>query len=409
MSPGSRDTANGALDALVGLPSALSVVDVSACDEASLGQMLGAVRAAQRSLDGLVMRIGVRSNRLAAAGSAAPAEEFLRGAGAVGARAARREAARAETADAIRGLEDAVLSGRTSAEHVDCLARHGAKLTEEQRAVFDFESLVERSADLPPETFDRLVKRRVDAVVADHGLADTKAKQAASEFTHWFDRQTGMGRFSGSLDPERYEALTDAIDQQMAVLATSSDGPVTKTKNLAAEALVGLVLAAGGRDARNRLPSVTVIVDHQTLQDGPHSGSVRQTAAGHDLPPESLARLCCDATLRRVTLDERGVPIDVGRKYRTATDAQWAAIKAVHTTCAWDGCTAPISWCQAHHVHEWEHGGHTDLDNLVPLCTRHHHQVHEGRWRIELLPDRSLRILRPDGVLHRTVPTPMRC
>ncbi len=405
MVPGSDDP----VDVLVGLPAVLSAVDVSQYQEASLGELLGAVRAAQRSLDGLVMRIGSRSDRLAAEGTAAPADEFLRGAGAVGSRVARREASRVQAAEAIGGLSEAVASGQTSGEHVDCLARHSKKLTDEQRANFDFASLIERSKDLPPETFDRLVKRQVQAVAADHGLADTTAKQNASEFTHWFDPQTGMGRFSGSLDPERYEALTDAVDQHLTTIAANSPEPVSKTKNLAAEALVDLVMAAGGRGARNRLPAVTVIVDHKTLQQGPHAESVRQTAAGHDLPPESLARLCCDATLRRVVLDDRGVPIDVGRKHRTATDAQWAAIKAVHRTCAWDGCTAPISWCQAHHIHEWERGGPTDLDNLVPLCSRHHHRVHEGRWQLKLQADRSLHIHKPDGTLAAKVPTPQRC
>jgi hypothetical protein len=31
-----------------------------------------------------------------------------------------------------------------------------------------------------------------------------------------------------------------------------------------------------------------------------------------------------------------------------------------------------------HHLLEWEHGGTTDLSNLVLLCRRHHVAVHEG-------------------------------
>ena len=353
------------------------------------------------------MRIGARSNQLAEAGRAAPAEEFIRDAGAVGSRVARREAARAKAGQSIAGLGDAVSSGQTSGEHVDALARHLGKLTDEQRAGLDLAGLVERSKDLPPETFDRLVKRTADAAIGDHGLGDTKAKQAASEFRHWFDQAAGMGRFAGSLDPERYEALTNAVDHQMSALAAASGETVAKTKNLAATALVALALNGG--DARRRLPSVAVVVDERTLRAGAHAGSVAQTAAGHDLPPESIARLCCDATLRRVTLDDRGIPVNVGRKYRTATDAQWTALNAIYSTCAWDGCTAPISWCQAHHIRPWEHGGPTDLNNLLPLCSRHHHRVHEGQWNIKLKPDRSLQIHRPDGALAATVPTPMRC
>ncbi|HZY09078.1 MAG TPA: HNH endonuclease, partial [Ilumatobacteraceae bacterium] len=41
--------------------------------------------------------------------------------------------------------------------------------------------------------------------------------------------------------------------------------------------------------------------------------------------------------------------------------------------------------------------GLTDIDNLVPLCGRHHHLVHEGSWKLHLAADRTLTITRPDG------------
>lgn len=173
---------------------------------------------------------------------------------------------------------------------------------------------------------------------------------------------------------------------------------------------------AGSESAR---PSITVVVDGDTAVGDTSFGdaavrgvsgqSVCETENGRPLAPETVARLCCDAVIRRVVLDSRSVPIDVGRKYRTATDAQWAALKASYSSCAWGGCTAPISWCQAHHIRPWEDGGKTDLVNLVPLCFEHHHRVHEGMWHIKLQPDRSLEVRRPDGSHHGTVPPPKRC
>lgn len=398
---------------LAGLPLLVAGLDVSQFGETELAALLAEARVAQRCLDGLVMRIGVRSNQLAALSGAASAEESLGGDGTVSSRQARRDAARAKAAESIDGLRDAVSNGETSGEHVDAIARHTAKLSEEQRAALDFESLIDQAKHLPSETFDRLVKRRVEQAT-DHGLGDTKAKQAASEFRHWFDRRTGMGRFAGSLDPERYETLTNAIDQHMvSICATAagdgSDEPVAKTRNLAARALVELVTGGCGGGARSRLPAVTVIVDHDTVVNGPTAGSVRETENGHPVAPQTVARLCCDAVIRRVTVDDRGLPVNVGRKYRTATDAQWSAIKALHANCAWGGCDAPINWCQAHHIREWEHGGPTDLDNLVPLCSQHHHRVHEGQWNIKLLPDRTLEIYKPNGTHHATIPPPQRC
>jgi hypothetical protein len=330
----------------------------------------------------------------------------------VGAGQARREARRVEVAAEVSGVAEALAAGEVSGEHVDALARHAEKLSAEQRAGFDFDAAVEQAKQLPPETFNRYMKRAVEREQADHGLSDTMAKQAAAEFRHWFDDAAGMGRFSGSLDPERYEMLVAAVEQRCAALAAAGD--VEKNRNLAAQALVELVVGAdpkggAGGGGAGRVPSILVVVDHATASGRVNARPIRQTANGYDIAAASLARLSCDAVLRRVTLDESGVPINVGRKYRTATDAQWAAIKAVHASCAWDGCDAPISWCQAHHIDEWEAGGSTDLANLVPLCSRHHHRVHEGRWSIRMKPDRSLEIVKPDGTHHCTVPTPMRC
>ncbi len=179
-----------------------------------------------------------------------------------------------------------------------------------------------------------------------------------------------------------------------------------KGPNLAAEALVELVCASGAR--RPHLPHVTVVVDHQTLRTGRHPATIAQTGDGRDLPDEAVARLCCDAVLRRVVLGEHRIPVDIGHRHRTATDAQWAALRSMYATCAWIGCERPLSHCQAHHLRPWQHGGPTDLANLVPLCSRHHHLVHEGRWHLELLPDRVLRLTRPDGVAHATGPPPTR-
>ena len=322
------------------------------------------------------------------------------GRGQVSADQARRETARVGAAHEIPGVADALSSGETTGEHVDVLARAWARLDDEQRNRFDTELLLSEAQRLPVETYRRLVKRHTDTAIGDHGLTDTLARRQRSEFRHWYDHGSGMGRFTGALDPERYETLCNAIEHHMTTLAGQGGEPVSKDPALAATALVDLVT---GQSRRGGLPSITVIIDEQTLRTGPHDRSVTVTENAHHLPPETVSRLCCDATLRRVVFDERRVPIDVGRKHRTATDAQWAALKAMHSTCAWDRCDTPIAWCQAHHILEWEHNGATNLDNLVPLCNQHHHHVHEGRWKIVLAADRTLHIHRPDGTRQAVV------
>jgi hypothetical protein len=61
-----------------------------------------------------------------------------------------------------------------------------------------------------------------------------------------------------------------------------------------------------------------------------------------------------------------------------------------------------VHWTKAHHLDPWKPGGCTDIDVLLPLCERHHHVVHEGRWRIERLGDAYV-FVAPDGTRHGPV------
>jgi hypothetical protein len=60
-------------------------------------------------------------------------------------------------------------------------------------------------------------------------------------------------------------------------------------------------------------------------------------------------------------------------------------------------CDTPFEHTQIHHVTWYTLDGLTNIDNLLPLCGRHHHLVHEGGWQLHLAPDRTLTITRPGG------------
>ena len=44
-----------------------------------------------------------------------------------------------------------------------------------------------------------------------------------------------------------------------------------------------------------------------------------------------------------------------------------------------------------HYIQHWFHGGETSVDNLVLLCTAHHHPVHEGGWSVSRAQTGDLR------------------
>ncbi len=403
--PVKPEEVGAAVEWLLGVPFEVRSMPADGVGRHGLQQLLDAARVAQQSLDGFVTRLGLASS--ASESPSQPSHEFLRGqARSVRSGTARRDAERVETASRLSAFTDAVVDGRVGGDQLDSLARAAKRLNDDQREALNTPGLVAAAQDLPADEFDARVRQTAERAQADHGLSESVAARKNSRFRHWYDPQSRMGKFSGQLDPERYELLHTAIDAAVAELARQSDEPTSKDDNLAAEALVALV--TGQRAGRSGRPEVLVVVDEQTLRFGPHEQSIRQTGNGHTVPPETVDRFMCDAQLRRVVLDQRGVPINVGRRYRTATDAQWAAAKAIYSSCAWDGCSRPISWCQLHHIHEWEYGGQTDLANLLPLCSRHHHQVHEGQWSVKLLDDRTLKTYRPDGTLWSTVPTPTR-
>ncbi len=50
------------------------------------------------------------------------------------------------------------------------------------------------------------------------------------------------------------------------------------------------------------------------------------------------------------------------------------------------------------------HGGPTNLANLVLLCSRHHHVLHQPGWYARLWPDGEFQVTDPEGAVHNTSP-----
>jgi hypothetical protein len=96
--------------------------------------------------------------------------------------------------------------------------------------------------------------------------------------------------------------------------------------------------------------------------------------------------------------------LDLGRSTRLANRAQRRVLRGLYATCAVPGCAVRYDRTVMHHVRWWRNGGGTDLDNLLPVCSRHHHLVHEGGWSLTLHADRTLIIDLPDGTAMSTGP-----
>ena len=111
---------------------------------------------------------------------------------------------------------------------------------------------------------------------------------------------------------------------------------------------------------------------------------------GTPLPLSEALRLGCNADILPALFDTEGQELWLGRKYRSATEAQRAALIVRDKHCI--GCGRSATWCEVHHITEWFRGGLTDIDNLVLVCTGCHHSIHDDGWVVHRNKERHLRV-----------------
>jgi hypothetical protein len=136
-----------------------------------------------------------------------------------------------------------------------------------------------------------------------------------------------------------------------------------------------------GKVFGSRHPAVRVMV----------SQGARHTRVGHGrieglsdpVSLETVDRFECDAGTIGLMFDEKGQVIDLGRSQRLFSERQRLALAVRDGGCLFAGCVRPPSWCEAHHIDEWQRDhGKTDLADGVLLCRLHHLLVHNNHWKI---------------------------
>ena len=311
-------------------------------------------------------------------------------------REAREVVSRGLVTEAAPEMASVLAAGDTTAAHVDALGR-GLKIAGAEREAFmaHLPELVEASTTMTASEFSHLVTETAKSVVTDDGLS-TFERQKRETFFKMRNEADGCLSVSGKFDPISASILKSKIGRLVENMFHSGDKEVPvevmpwiePNDHRQAQALIALV--NGASDTASDVPAraeIVVHVDLETLQHGLHAGGTCRTALGADLPVETVRRLACEAEILPVVLDGRSVPIDVGRSKRLATVHQRRALEAIHPTCAIPDCEVIFDHCNVHHIDYWENGGATDLNNMVPLCSRHHHAAHEGGWKLQLDPE----------------------
>ncbi len=112
----------------------------------------------------------------------------------------------------------------------------------------------------------------------------------------------------------------------------------------------------------------------------------------------------CDCALHRVVTSGRSAILDYGVATRTIPAPLWSALVIRDEHCRFPGCDRPSQWCEGHHVVWVTHDGPTELANLVLLCARHHHRLHQPGWHAKLRPDGTFEVTDPNGRVRATSP-----
>jgi hypothetical protein len=267
-----------------------------------------------------------------------------------------------------------------------------------------------RVAALPDE--DALVRYALDATAPDveercrqirnvqpDSVRDARRAWDARSLSAWRNTARGTLCLHAELPLDVGELVMKAIEKALekdAVADVVAETSKAGFQGQQADALVAIArtyLDGGATDSTAGSASsadryqVVVHVDEAAL----HGGIGRA-----DAPLETVKRLACDASLVVVTEDERGTPLDVGRKHRTVSTAIRRALWARDRHCTFPGCHR-TRFVQAHHVHHWIDGGETGVDNLVLLCSHHHRLLHEGGCRIRRDHQGEHYFVRADG------------
>ena len=312
---------------------------------------------------------------------------------------ARRSLGTAEVLDEMPGLRAAVDSGEVALANAERLADAAQRTAPE--AVDSASDLLEMAKDLPPDKFAREASAWTQRHQSDHGHGDWLQKRRQRYLKTW-KRQDGMVRLDGLLDPEtgtricnRLQGTAEELRRQDQKTARANGeesaapgGPVggEETRSwdqLRADALDLLTSGnaegskASGSGGRPKA-EIIAVADIGVLTGENPAGRCEIPGAG-PVPPEVLQRIACDAQLTGVIFAD-GKPLYHGSTVRTATAAQWRMLVARDGGCI--GCGVDPSQCQAHHIVPYARLRRTDIDNLVLVCWRCHHNIHDHHWRV---------------------------
>ncbi|MBW3579044.1 MAG: HNH endonuclease [Actinobacteria bacterium] len=409
------ESGTGAVAVLEAAVDELTGVDP---DRLDLDQLAGALEQAQRQAERLAAwrarcLASYDRRRPKTAAGPAPVDQLAGGLLRQDRRDAARQVRTARQLDDLPAVQAAFDEGRITQRHADVLADTLAD--EAVRALPGAaQQLLAAAQRVDPRQLQLQARKLAIAADQDAAAARERAAHARRSARLSPPDHHGMVHLHARLSQVGAEIVATAIGALMRPDPPDVPPDQRRTPDQRrADALVQLARIALDHDqlpdVARRRPHILVLVTHRDPTGDPHvnvddraGAAVAELAHTGAVSNTTAARLACAADLTPVAVDRHGTPLWLGRTRRDPSTAQINALVARDRRCR--RCGAPASHCQAHHITWWEHGGPTDLDNLVLVCWACHDLIHHHAWRVALHPDNTAVFTAPDGTAHQRPP-----
>jgi hypothetical protein len=321
--------------------------------------------------------------------------------------------------ESLAGTSAALGAGEVSGAHAAVIAaaveRLPGGLSAAQVATVESD-LVAKARRMDPRALRKAARRALAAVEADRAVVDAAQDQqlrdeetAALAKTRLTMRDNGDGTTTGWFTvPTLAGAILRKIIDQMAsprrgrLGASQAQVGDHDTANPAredfdwprrrGEALCSLLERLPVDHLHGKVAaSLIVTTDLESLREGLRAAGLD---TGEVISAAETRRLACTAGLIPTVLGGASQLLDLGRANRFFTEAQRLAGALRHHTCTADGCHTPYAWTELHHRQPWSTGGHTNLRDMVPLCSFHHHRIHDPTYHHHYRPDGTITFTR---------------
>ena len=307
---------------------------------------------------------------------------------------ARREVETASQLTQVPETLDALGAGEIPEDHAKQIAKAASQ------GPVDESVLVEAARREDFGTFSRTLRDHQHQQSGDDGKSLLAKQRKRRDLGFFKSPDDGMFILNGRFDPEAGNRIEAALADEVRRQRHEDNGTADQASfgQRMADALEHLVCAEVGERTPPRA-TLILTADWDALN---HKLADARLLDGTPIPVDEALRLACNADILPAVFDTEGQQLRVGRKYRSATEAQRAALIIRDKHCI--GCGRSAVWCEAHHIQEWLAGGRTDIDNLVLVCKPCHHNIHDHGWTVNRDQNGAYE-LRPPPLPYADLPT----